>query len=734
MRKISIVIPTYNEEANILPLVERIDTTLKLRNIPYEIIFVDDHSTDQTQAIISRILPLYPVSLHVKKGEKGKAFSLLEGFTYAKWNFICMIDADLQYPPEAIPEMIEKLDFADIIVANRNWQTTPQLRYFLSRIQTALFNGLLHGISCDVQSGLKVFKKEIIERIPIHPSEWTFDLEFLLRANEAGYTLDTLPIPFYKREFGNSKIAVGKASLQIAYAAIKLKFSRPAIIPFHPINGFKKGKGFHYKGREFLHHSDLPVEEMAFFTVSSQQKIVLFFLSMLFIGGLVINWHITIISIFALLTFFYFIDLLFNFSLVFRNFSHQAEITIQDTDFTDRSDWPRYTIFCPLYKEAAVLPQFVKAIQNLDYPQDKLQILLLLEENDAETLEMISTIELPNLFEIIIIPHSSPKTKPKALNYGLSFATGEYAVIYDAEDIPDAKQLKKAIVAFERSPSTIGCIQAKLNFYNPHQNLLTKLFTAEYSLWFDLILTGLQSLNAPLPLGGTSNHFRTKDLIRLRGWDSFNVTEDCDLGLRLSKQGYQTAIVNSTTYEEANSNIKNWFYQRGRWIKGYMQSYLVHMRNPQQFYQDQNGINFIYFQLVIGGKILSLFVNPLLWSITIIYFVFRSFAGNFIQSFFPPEIFYIGVFTLVFGNFIYLYSYMIAAVKREQYSVTKYTFFVPLYWLFMSLSAWSALYTMIFKPHYWAKTTHGLHLKHQPKLVAGNGFSTGTPTPISSAI
>jgi cellulose synthase/poly-beta-1,6-N-acetylglucosamine synthase-like glycosyltransferase len=185
-------------------------------------------------------------------------------------------------------------------------------------------------------------------------------------------------------------------------------------------------------------------------------------------------------------------------------------------------------------------------------------------------------------------------------------------VIYDAEYVPEVDQLKKAVIAFRKaSPQTI-CIQAKLNFYNVKQNLLTRLFTAEYSLWFDLVLPGLQSLNAPIPLGGTSNHFKTEVLREVSGWDAFNVTEDCDLGIRLAKRGYRTAIVESTTYEEANSDTINWYNQRSRWIKGYIQSYMVHMRDPLEFIRKGSVKDFFIFQFVVGGKILSIFINPVI--------------------------------------------------------------------------------------------------------------------------
>jgi len=144
----------------------------------------------------------------------------------------------------------------------------------------------------------------------------------------------------------------------------------------------------------------------------------------------------------------------------------------------------------------------------------------------------------------------------------LCHAKGKYAVIYDAEDIPDPDQLKKAYLTFQKLKNEkIICAQAKLNFYNARRNLLTRLFSAEYALWFDLVLTGLQSIKSPIPLGGTSNHFRTKDLKMLKGWDPFNVTEDCDLGMRIIKAGYHTAIFNSNTMEEATSKLGNWMRQ-----------------------------------------------------------------------------------------------------------------------------------------------------------------------------
>lgn len=497
--------------------------------------------------------------------------------------------------------------------------------------------------------------------------------------------------------------------LQLLQTQFK-KLGRSEIKPFH--KKLDENKGFHYKGLEYVHYSALHHKNTAFHRMSGIQIFILVSICIEIVLGLILNWHATLIIFMGVLTFLYFADLLFNLYLIIRSFSSPAGIQVSDEEIhaIDEKKWNPYTILCPLYKEWRVLPQFITSMSRLDYPKDKLQVMLLLEEDDVESIEKIKGYDMPSYFEVVIVPPSLPKTKPKACNYGLKFARGEYVVIYDAEDVPDPLQLKKAILAFEGADESIICVQARLNFYNPHQNILTRIFTAEYSLWFDLILTGLQSIKAPIPLGGTSNHFRTKDLLYLKGWDSFNVTEDADLGIRLAKLGYTTAIIDSVTLEEANSSLLSWFGQRSRWIKGYMQTYLVHMRNFEDFRSDKRKFHMVTFQLVIGGKILSVFVNPLMWAITILYFLFRAHIGTFIESFFPRPILYIGVLSLVFGNFLYLYYYVIGCKQHGHHKIVKYAVFIPLYWLAMSIAAWIAAYEFLIKPHYWSKTKHGLHL------------------------
>ena len=489
-------------------------------------------------------------------------------------------------------------------------------------------------------------------------------------------------------------------------------FAQPKYLPFQ--KQVKGGFGFTYKGNTFIPYTDLPIGQSALKTITFQQLFLLLSLLYLSVVSFLIDWHATIVVIVSVLTLFYFSDLLFNLFLLFRSFRKKPEIKVTKNAIAKvaEKDWPMYTIFCPLYKEWNVLPQFIEAMSNMDYPKDKLQVMLLLEEDDHTTVDKVKQLALPSFFDIVIVPDSKPKTKPKACNYGLLKAKGDYVVIYDAEDIPETDQLKKAVLGFNKSPKDVACIQAKLNFYNPTQNLLTRAFTAEYSLWFDLVLTGLQTITAPIPLGGTSNHFKTDFLKKVHGWDSFNVTEDCDLGIRLIKQNYRTAIIESTTYEEANSDLSNWISQRTRWIKGYIQTYFVHMRKPSELMKSIKKPHLLTFQLVVGGKILSMIINPILWMLTIVYFVFRPIIGDFIESFYLTPILYIGVTTLFIGNFLYMYYYVIGCAKRGRYDIILYAALIPLYWLAMSIAAVKAGIEFIRKPHYWAKTKHGLHMNN----------------------
>jgi cellulose synthase/poly-beta-1,6-N-acetylglucosamine synthase-like glycosyltransferase len=364
-----------------------------------------------------------------------------------------------------------------------------------------------------------------------------------------------------------------------------------------------------------------------------------------------------------------------------------------------------YTVLVPVYREANVVPHLIENLRNLDYPASKLEILLLIEEDDEETLAAAKAARPPETVTFIVVPNGLPKTKPKACNVGLLFARGEFLTIYDAEDRPEPDQLKKAILAFRKGSPDLVCVQAALNYYNATENLLTRMFTLEYSYWFDYVLTGLDRLRLPIPLGGTSNHFRVDRLRELGGWDPFNVTEDADLGIRAAARGYRVGVINSTTWEEANNHVGNWIRQRSRWIKGYLQTVLVHTRHPLRLVRTVGIRNTLGFVLLIGGAPFAFLSLIPLWSLTLTWIVTRTHAFDIL---FPPVVLYISLFNLLIGNGVMIYLGMLAGFKRRRYQLIPFALLNPFYWILHSIASYKAVWQLITKPFYWEKTRHGL--------------------------
>jgi cellulose synthase/poly-beta-1,6-N-acetylglucosamine synthase-like glycosyltransferase len=368
-------------------------------------------------------------------------------------------------------------------------------------------------------------------------------------------------------------------------------------------------------------------------------------------------------------------------------------------------DLPIYSILVPMYHEPKVLPILAGALKALDYPPSKLDIKLVLEEDDYETIEAAKALALDATFEIVRVPHSEPRTKPKACNYALRLARGKYLTIYDAEDKPEPDQLKKVVAAFQKLGRNTACIQAHLNYFNAEENWLTRMFTLEYSLWFDMFLPALDRLRVPIPLGGTSNHFDLAKLRRVGAWDPFNVTEDADLGLRFAARGYRVSVVNSVTYEEANSHLGNWIRQRSRWIKGYIQTWLVNMRHPLALLERVGWSGFFSFQLFIGGTILSGLIYPFLALPFVVWLITRT--AQF-HPFFPPAVLVVSVGNLVIGNSCLVYLSMLAVAKRKHHSLVPQALTVPGYWVLQSVAAYKALWQLVRRPFYWEKTVHGI--------------------------
>lgn len=378
-------------------------------------------------------------------------------------------------------------------------------------------------------------------------------------------------------------------------------------------------------------------------------------------------------------------------------------------------DLPVFTVLVPMFREARMLPTLAQSLRSLDYPLGKLDIKIVLEAGDTETIEAARGLGLEGVFELIIVPRSQPQTKPKACNFALRFARGEYLVIYDAEDRPEPDQLRKVVATFRRAPANTACLQCRLSYFNAEENWLTRMFTLDYALWFDAVLPGLERLGMPIPLGGTSNHFRTDVLRELHAWDPFNVTEDADLGIRIGQKGYRVGVVDSTTFEEASCRAGQWLRQRSRWMKGYMQTLLVHTRRPLQFVRSAGALGLLGFVFFIGGTVLAGLLNPLFW---LFYLVWLAAGAANLDVIFPNSLLYLCLFNLLAGNGAFTYLLMLAPIRRGWLGFIPYSFTLCAYWVMISAAAYRALWQLLRDPFHWEKTEHGLSQHVAPPVLS----------------
>ncbi len=368
-------------------------------------------------------------------------------------------------------------------------------------------------------------------------------------------------------------------------------------------------------------------------------------------------------------------------------------------------DLPIYSVLVPLHGEAQMVPGLVAALDAIDWPRDRLDVKLILEESDYATIAAARRLPQQLHIEITIVPRGGPQTKPKALDYALPLARGEFVTVYDAEDRPHPRQLREAYAAFCAAGPDLACLQAGLVIDNGDRGWLPLLFSIEYAALFDGLLPALASLGMPLPLGGTSNHFRRAALEDVGAWDPYNVTEDADLGLRLARFGYRCATLDMATVENAPTRAWPWIRQRTRWFKGWMQTWLVHTRDPVALWRELGPRGMLGFSLVGTGLIVSSLVYPLhLLTIAVaITDPMRLWGdGGIVAAILVGA----NVFNLVAGYCAMAVLSDRALRLRGRDKEARGLALLPVYWLLMSFASYRAIFDLILRPHYWAKTPH----------------------------
>lgn len=364
---------------------------------------------------------------------------------------------------------------------------------------------------------------------------------------------------------------------------------------------------------------------------------------------------------------------------------------------------PIVSVMVALYREANIAPRLVKRLGKLDYPQELLDVLLVVEADDHLTRAALAVSDLPGWMRVVVVPDGSVKTKPRALNFALDHCRGSIVGVYDAEDAPEPDQIRKVVDRFHSRGPDLACLQGRLDFYNPRVNWFSRCFTIEYAAWFRLLLPGIERLGLAVPLGGTTLFFRRAVLESLGRWDAHNVTEDADLGMRIARRGYRTELLDTTTFEEANCRPRSWVKQRSRWIKGFMMTWLTHMRDPGLLWRELGPRKFLGFQLLLAGSVLHSLLAPVLWSFWLLPFGFAHPVVDILPQ---------GGFTLLMFSFLAveasLIAFGIAGLRRTRHGlswlwVPSMVFYYPL----ATLAAYKAAWEMLVQPFYWDKTTHG---------------------------
>jgi len=369
------------------------------------------------------------------------------------------------------------------------------------------------------------------------------------------------------------------------------------------------------------------------------------------------------------------------------------------------ADLPIYTIITALYREKRVAARLIQALSRLDYPAAKLDIKLVLEADDPETWDALQAIAMPGNVEIVVAPQGSPRTKPRALNVALPLARGRYTVVYDAEDVPDPGQLRLAVARFAELSRNVACLQARLTIDNTDDSWLTRLFTIEYAALFDAFNPGLAEIGSPVPLGGTSNHFRTSILRDIHGWDAWNVTEDADLGIRLARLGYEVVDLPSSTLEEAPVTLRAWMRQRTRWMKGFVQTAASHSRKPWVLLRQLGIWRFCGALVLTWGIVLSALVYPFFSILTLVWWTSEKTLFLTSQQ---ERIGFAYVFTLSLSGAASIFiPALLALHRRRLWRLLPWMPLLPFYYGLVSIAAWRGLWELATATFRWNKTSHG---------------------------
>lgn len=717
---VSVIVPAAKDMHWLPGCFERVSHAFEGTEYEYEVIVIDDRSNDGSAEYVRSMGGVMPVRFLVKRGAKGRASSIKEAADEARGSRIVLLDPDLVFERDEFLAMLRTLDTVHVAVAERSKYPFFAYKVF-SRLYRWIFSHMLLSVHADVRSGLKMFRHTLLESLRFDPHfdpRLGFDALLLFHARSQGLAIESVRMAYTRPMFHHGVWDSVLSRTTLAMGIVTLGFSRsaralfPFLYPPQPQEYFEAG---------FTNINDylfLAPEQSAKGHLTREVYFLIFYVFFIIIGYFWIIYALTEKN-FAWLFFFHIAVIQFTLivfkvyvvSITFR-LPPQPPKALSDED---KKNLPVISVILPVYKEKEVLPQLCQRMADMDYPPDKLDLIFIFESGDDETINAFTQMDKPAHFKGLVSPDVQPKTKPKALNVALRETKGEFLVIFDAETLPETDQFMKAMAAFTYSPH-LDYVHCRIDVYNANVNWLTKMYTAEFAFFYNFFLPGLATVKSPTPISGHSVYFRREQLIKVGGWDAYNLAEDCDIGIRMFRNGYKNAsVLDSASWEQSTTRLGDWIKQRTRWMQGFVQTSMVNLRFPALLWKDLGGLrNVFMFMFHVPGGVFLNGLNLVQWMMLVFWYATND---PIMQTIFTDVLLYLSVLSFFLANLMFTYFNLLGLYYRKYYSFVGLALLSPFYWLLLSYATLRSILRFFRQESTWDKTNHPLMSLPAPMKV-----------------
>ncbi|WP_207456708.1 glycosyltransferase [Herbiconiux sp. SYSU D00978] len=365
-------------------------------------------------------------------------------------------------------------------------------------------------------------------------------------------------------------------------------------------------------------------------------------------------------------------------------------IDAEELPALDDRDLPVYTVLVPSVGGTGLTPRFIRSLRRLDWPVEKLEVLVLADGADAA--RAASALDLPPNVHVVTLPAGGPRTRARACNIGLFLAAGEFVAVFDSRDDPDPDQLKKVFLAFARLGDSAAAVQTRRSIGNPATNLLTRLAELECRHWYRQVVAAFGAFGLAVPVGGGTAHFRTRALADLGGWDAYNATAEADLRVRASAFGYRVGFVDSTSSVTAPTTLRPLLAEAARWARGYLQTTLVHSRRAAHLVRAVGRRRALGFGMFIAATpALQLGVLPA----GLLALVSAAVLTGTLHPVLPVPLLAGGLALYLAGMGTLVLVAVLDEPSRRPVALARAALLAPVYWTLVSLAAHAGVWQLV---------------------------------------